>query len=179
MVCVDRVQMTAWDRGGGDMTSDVSFPGCLNNGCMQQSQRPKHLFWEPFSHISRSVKINLKELSGLKGASWKQQFFSGYQLIIFLIVCENVTPTHSLRTTFKYGLYYGNRTPTKSRRLVLITTCSQSGLSWVARTRPGEVLLSSVWIICVDIRALLYLPQNSLTHVSRLKTVNKEYFTFF
>lgn len=116
---------------------------CPNNGCRQPLQRSKHLVWDRFSHISWSVKINLKESAPLK-----QQFFSGVQLILFFIVCENLkiqhegrAPTHLLRTTFKYCLYYGNRTPTKSRCLLLITTCSQSGLRWVAKTHSGEVPL--------------------------------------
>lgn len=55
-----------------DITSDVSFPGAVPTmDATQPLQRPKHLIWDRFSHLSWSVQINLKELSGLKGASFK------------------------------------------------------------------------------------------------------------
>lgn len=156
---------------------------CPNNGCRQPLQRSKHLVWDRFSHISWSVKINLKELCSLKGAPLKQQFFSGVQLIPFFIVCENLKIQHEGS---------GSCTLVKDNIQVLSLLWQQNNKIEMSSVNhhlfPVRVEMSGKnpfwrgplihWIICVDLRTLLYLQLNLLTQASRLNTVNREYFTF-
>lgn len=58
---------------------------CPNNGCSQPVQRSQCLVWDRFSHNSWSHLINLKEVNGLKGASWKQQLFSGLNSFLYCL----------------------------------------------------------------------------------------------
>lgn len=147
---------------------------CPNKGCTHPLQRPKHLVWDRFSHISWSVKIHLKERRSLKGASFKQKFFSGLQVIIFFVGCVNLKI--QCEGSGSYTLVKDNIQVLSllwQRNTSKIDPSADNHhlfpvrLRWVAKTHPGEVPLFSVWIICVDIRALLYLQHHSLTHASR------------
>lgn len=179
MVCVDRVQMTAWTEVEETQIKRhylrrVVPRRCPNKGCTQPLQRPKHLVWDRFSHISWSVKIHLKERRSLKGASFKQKFFSGLQVIIFFVGCVNLKI--QCEGSGSYTLVKDNIQVLSllwQRNTSKIDPSADNHhlfpvrLRWVAKTHPGEVPLFSVWIICVDIRALLYLQHHSLTHASR------------